>query len=87
MPRIVFPTHSGHCKGITRQGAKCRHTVVYANDRCKQHGGVSPPMEVPTFEEAKEKTVTRMLKANGKAQTRSQRTLERWRSMLPKEQG
>ncbi|MBC9070599.1 hypothetical protein IAI53_01330 [Thauera sp. CAU 1555] len=29
------------CGARTRAGAPCKHTVIYANGRCKFHGGLS----------------------------------------------
>lgn len=34
-------TFAGVCKGITKAGTRCRHTVVFANGFCRQHGGDS----------------------------------------------
>lgn len=34
-------TFAGTCKGTTKAGTRCRHTVVFANGYCKQHGGDS----------------------------------------------
>lgn len=37
------PTYWGTCKGKTKKGQLCRHTVIFANGFCKQHGGATPP--------------------------------------------
>lgn len=34
-------TFYGTCLGKTKKGTPCRHTTVYANGYCKQHGGDS----------------------------------------------
>lgn len=34
-------TFAGVCKGTTKAGTPCKHTVVFANGLCRQHGGDS----------------------------------------------
>lgn len=39
----LHETHWGTCKGKTAKGKPCRHSVIYANGYCAQHGGVTSP--------------------------------------------
>jgi hypothetical protein len=55
-------TFSGRCKGITKAGTPCRHTVVFANGLCKQHGGDSSEFERERSEQIREKTLQRIRK-------------------------
>lgn len=36
-------TFRGDCPGITKAGTRCGRHVVFANGKCKAHGGKNPP--------------------------------------------
>lgn len=57
-------TFYGTCTGKTKKGTPCRHTSVYANGRCKQHGGDSSAYMALVRERIAEK---------------QRRRIERWR--------
>lgn len=55
-------TFAGRCKGITKAGTPCRHTSVFANGFCRQHGGDSTEFELERFERIKQKALRRIKK-------------------------
>ena len=64
MPQYTF---YGKCSGKTKRGAPCRHTSVYANGRCKQHGGDSTAY---------------MLAVRDRLAEKNRRRIERWRRKM-----
>ena len=50
------------CKGVTKAGTPCRHTVVFANGYCRQHGGDSTELERERLEQIKQRTLARFRK-------------------------
>ena len=60
-------TFSGLCGVPTKAGAPCQHRIVYANGRCKQHGGSSTLFMLALRERLAEK---------------DRRRIERWRRKM-----
>lgn len=55
-------TFAGRCKGTTKAGTPCRHTSVFANGYCRQHGGDSTEFERERLERIKQKAIKRFEK-------------------------
>ncbi len=55
-------TFAGVCKGITKAGTPCRRIVVYANGRCRAHGGDSTEFMRERLERIRQKALRRIKK-------------------------
>ena len=55
-------TFSGTCKGTTKAGKRCGHIVVFANGRCRQHGGDSAAFMAERMAKIKAKALRRLAK-------------------------
>lgn len=52
-------TFAGQCRATTKAGTRCRHTVVFANGFCRQHGGDSSAFMAERMEKIKAKALRR----------------------------